>query len=733
LTNDDFLTSGDDEKHCDDCEFDGTSIFINENYSDALDWLGPDGDFDPWEAAYHFGRLTHPAQDFYSHSNWVELVAPGIDVRTADLYDLSGAPDGVFQHWFQPSTIATFVRHDVDGIDIRLDHDDMGALPFHWSVDANGGGTHVPFLKDENGVVQAKLLNSGRSTEWTGLFSDEECDIWAFDSLYVPTPGVPGPGVFVGIRQVRLWAGFTHDELNKDGPSPGGSHHLHPEARALAVLQTSYEWCRLVYKAGLEGVDGLLLALWVSPDGSPHPPNTPFAAATNPSPSDPTRGLKEITVTVESVKVLHSGDSDNHEPGEVNLSLVVYDSPYDFHRSVRSEVGPINVNSGEFVPAVDLPAPLTLCLDSSDLGFTVALHGWDDDDETAVGVGDYDGTFSGIITEDADEVLLGFQQRFLANTSGGTGTVVSRDLEVVYRVEVNTDRDGDGLGDCDERSAGTDVADADTDDDGLTDGDEVNTHGTNPLVADSDDDGLGDGTEVALGTDPLDSDSDDDGLLDDVEVATDSNPLDPDSDDDGILDGHDVEFIQNVINGLPVGAFKNGAPGQRDALNAHLNAVEKMIQSGQIAQAVRKLQDLRADLDGCGATAAQGDVIVDCTAQIQVRGYVDLLIGNLNGIAPLGKMTVEDGVAAVRGLTVLGNPARGEITFQFQLEREGECTLEVFDIRGRRVDELRLGRHGAGVHTATWDPSRLSLGSGIYFARLCSGAANQGVRFVVAR
>ena len=42
----------------------------------------------------------------------------------------------------------------------------------------------------------------------------------------------------------------------------------------------------------------------------------------------------------------------------------------------------------------------------------------------------------------------------------------------------------------------TDPNDADSDDDGLSDGDEVNTYGTDPNDADSDDDGLSDGEEV---------------------------------------------------------------------------------------------------------------------------------------------------------------------------------------------------------------------------------------------
>jgi serine protease AprX len=69
------------------------------------------------------------------------------------------------------------------------------------------------------------------------------------------------------------------------------------------------------------------------------------------------------------------------------------------------------------------------------------------------------------------------------------------------------DDDNDGLADVDELSLGTDPFVADTDSDGLLDGEEVNVHGTDPILADSDSDGFDDQEEVLAGSDPLDSDS----------------------------------------------------------------------------------------------------------------------------------------------------------------------------------------------------------------------------------
>ncbi len=67
-----------------------------------------------------------------------------------------------------------------------------------------------------------------------------------------------------------------------------------------------------------------------------------------------------------------------------------------------------------------------------------------------------------------------------------------------------SDSDGDGLEDAIETELGTDPVDLDTDDDGLTDGDEYYVHQTGTRNPDSDGDGVVDGVETANGPDPND-------------------------------------------------------------------------------------------------------------------------------------------------------------------------------------------------------------------------------------
>ncbi|MFM8319413.1 MAG: FHA domain-containing protein, partial [Chloroflexota bacterium] len=85
------------------------------------------------------------------------------------------------------------------------------------------------------------------------------------------------------------------------------------------------------------------------------------------------------------------------------------------------------------------------------------------------------------------------------------------------------DADSDGLSTAQETANGTRPDVADTDGDGLKDGEEVNLYKTLPLIADTDGDTLTDGSEVQLGINPLKPDTDGDGLPDN----TDPLPLVP--------------------------------------------------------------------------------------------------------------------------------------------------------------------------------------------------------------
>lgn len=116
---------------------------------------------------------------------------------------------------------------------------------------------------------------------------------------------------------------------------------------------------------------------------------------------------------------------------------------------------------------------------------------------------------------------------------------IDNDCDAV--IDPDCDDDGDGLTNSQEWALGTDPKDSDSDDDSLSDGDEVNTYHTNPLDRDTDHDNLEDNKEILMGTDPNDTDSDDDSLTDGSEVYTyHTDPTDADTDGDGLSDGIEV-------------------------------------------------------------------------------------------------------------------------------------------------------------------------------------------------
>lgn len=102
--------------------------------------------------------------------------------------------------------------------------------------------------------------------------------------------------------------------------------------------------------------------------------------------------------------------------------------------------------------------------------------------------------------------------------------IESRDASPDIGVDEFIDVDADGIPDRFE-TAGDLLPGGDDDGDGLGNLAEYATHGANPTIADSDGDGLNDGDEVTEGTRLAVSDSDDDGLPDGYEVLHGLNPL----------------------------------------------------------------------------------------------------------------------------------------------------------------------------------------------------------------
>jgi hypothetical protein len=81
------------------------------------------------------------------------------------------------------------------------------------------------------------------------------------------------------------------------------------------------------------------------------------------------------------------------------------------------------------------------------------------------------------------------------------------------------------------------------------------------------------------------------------------------------------------VSALGPDAFKGN--GHQTAILAHLDNVENKVAQGKVDIALNMLAQLRTKMDGCGTEPDNTDWIVDCTAQVQIRALLDLLVTNL--------------------------------------------------------------------------------------------------------
>jgi hypothetical protein len=183
--------------HFDDCNFSGGAEVVRTSQAEAvaaLDPAQPTGEADLL-AIRAFGRSIHALQDFYAHTNWIELGGDTlVDSGLAEFPELvpySEIPSSgfVIVQGGKPKRAA-------------LNRDDTAPYP-------------------QNAVVTAKL----RKDRSPGLISGT-VDYEAGN--FCP-------------RSVAM----THEELNKDKSSLPGRLQQYEAARSLATLQTEHEWCRL--------------------------------------------------------------------------------------------------------------------------------------------------------------------------------------------------------------------------------------------------------------------------------------------------------------------------------------------------------------------------------------------------------------------------------------------------------------------------------------------------------
>lgn len=82
-------------------------------------------------------------------------------------------------------------------------------------------------------------------------------------------------------------------------------------------------------------------------------------------------------------------------------------------------------------------------------------------------------------------------------------------------------------------------------------------------------------------------------------------------------------------------------------------------------------------------------------------------------------------------LTAVPNPFQGTTTLSFQLEEQAEIDLVIFDLNGRKVQQLATGNREQGTHQFDWNAA--GVPPGVYLARLVFGNQLQTIRVVLSK
>lgn len=149
-----------------------------------------------------------------------------------------------------------------------------------------------------------------------------------------------------------------------------------------------------------------------------------------------------------------------------------------------------------------------------------------------------------------DDGLTDYEEMFLTGTDPTVYDSVKKGM-----ADADADSDSDGLSNKKEIELGTDPIFADTDKDGLSDGDEVNKYHTDPLKADTDGDGISDGDEIAMGLDPLNPTTygvPDSEYTFDVDLSEDSEAMSEINNDNSYKLSIEIKAAGNIENNIDV-------------------------------------------------------------------------------------------------------------------------------------------------------------------------------------
>jgi hypothetical protein len=167
----------------------------------------------------------------------------------------------------------------------------------------------------------------------------------------------------------------------------------------------------------------------------------------------------------------------------------------------------------------------------------------------------------------------------------------------------------------------------------------------------------------------------------------------------------------------------------RLAIAAAVAAVAMLAPPARAAQTI----DFTYDALGRLTSAAYGATAItyqyDASGNITRIEVVDAtIVGQVDGALGL---PLTFGLSEARP-----NPAPGAATVAYQMPRESDVRIDLFDVTGRRVRTLVRDRRPGGFYAALWDgrdDGGGDVASGVYFLRMQAGTFDQTRRLVVIK
>jgi hypothetical protein len=204
---------GSPEYHFDDCDFQGSVNFINNQHRTTIALANPPEQHDKFvDAAFEWGKSLHAAQDFYSHSNWVDI---GIHQNV----------DNQLTEWEAMIPYGT-----KRGMIIVQGDDNSLSARGYTNVEING--RLVTLYRGP----QYQQLGLVTGTTYMTNQCPEDASLGHWDSFGITDGDWPFATWLLG------WLPHDEDGLNKD--HDGRTNFA--EARDKAIEQTEHEWCRLL-------------------------------------------------------------------------------------------------------------------------------------------------------------------------------------------------------------------------------------------------------------------------------------------------------------------------------------------------------------------------------------------------------------------------------------------------------------------------------------------------------